>query len=295
MTYPDPLIDDFVADMFRRNRSPRSQDAYGRDLIAFARYLGTPIKDATRQEINRYTLHLLRDRKLKVVTVRRNLSALRSFYKYLRREDLRSGNPAEDVELPKAEQRRHKALRVQEMVSVLTTPMVSRNSIRDRAVIEVLYGSGLRRAELAGLTLDDVDFTAQLASVLGKGNKRRTVPLSAASISAMQTYLHIRPEVESRAFFLSERRGELGLRQVWSIVKAQVRASGLPKASTHWMRHSFATHYIEAGGDLSSLQRMLGHANLGTTQGYVEQTIGNIKKQFAAFSMRDQLDLSKGE
>jgi integrase/recombinase XerD len=282
------LITAFTADLLRKNRSERTREAYGRDLDMFARYLGTPIKDATRQDINRYTLHLLQERSYRVVTVRRCLATLRTFFHYLRREEIREGNPALDVELPKPEQRKPKVLRVPEVQSMLGVRRPGPHAFRDRAILELLYGSGLRRAELAGLTLDDVDFASRTAILHGKGNKRRMVPLTEASIIAMQTYLHVRPASEDRAFFLSNRNGALGLRQVWKIVHDCGVAAGVPRATTHSMRHSFATHFIEGHGDISSLQRLLGHSNVATTQIYVDQTIESIRGAFNAASLRDK-------
>lgn len=286
--YADPLVAGFVADLLRKNRSPRTQEAYGRDLHMFARWFALPIIDAKRADINRYTLHLISEKKYKIVTTRRCLATLRSFFTYLRREGLREGNPAEDVELPRPEQRKPKVLRVGEVVSMLANHRGGQHQFRDRAILELLYGSGIRRAELAAVTLDDIDFGQKVATVTGKGNKRRMVPLTNASICAMQSYLCVRPAAESRAFFLSNRNGELGLRQVWKIVKDCAIASGVPRASTHAMRHSFATHFIEGGGDVSSLQRLLGHSNIATTQIYIDQSLAHLRKAFDSASMRDK-------
>lgn len=290
MIIADPLIKGFVSDLLRKNRSPRTQDAYGRDLAMFARWFGEPLIDAKRADINRYTLHLIQEKHYKIITTRRCLGTLRSFFTYLRREGLREGNPAEDVELPKPEQRKPKVLRVGEVQSMLGNRRVGRHfhAFRDRAILELLYGSGIRRAELAAVTLDDIDFGQKVAIVTGKGNKRRMVPLTEASIAAMQSYLCIRPAAESRAFFLSNRNGELGLRQVWKIVKDCAVAAGVPRASTHAMRHSFATHFIEGGGDVSSLQRLLGHSNIATTQIYIDQSLAHLQAAFKAASQRDK-------
>lgn len=282
----------FIADLLRKNRSPRTREAYGRDLDMFARWFAKPIIDAKRADINRYTLHLIQDKGYKTVTTRRCLATLRSFFTYLRREGLREGNPAEDVELPRPEQRKPKVLRIGEVVSMLGTRRDGQHAIRDRAILELLYGSGIRRAELAEVGLGDVDFIQRTAIVTGKGNKRRIVPLTTASITAMQTYLHVRPATDDQAFFLSNRNAKLGLRQVWKIVHDYGAASGVPRATTHSMRHSFATHFIEGGGDISSLQRLLGHSNIATTQIYVDQTIEHLKKQFTAASQRDKADFN---
>lgn len=260
----------------------------------FAGWFGAPLLDAKRPDINRYTLHLIQEKAYKIVTTRRCLATLRSFFTFLRREGLREGNPAEDVELPKPEQRKPKVLRVGEVQSMLGNRRTvgagraPNHAFRDRAIMELLYGSGIRRAELASVTLDDVDFGQKVATVNGKGNKRRMVPLTDASIAAMQAYLCVRPAAESRAFFLSNRHAELGLRQVWKIVKDCAIASGVGRASTHAMRHSFATHFIEGGGDISSLQRLLGHSNIATTQIYVDQSLAHLQAAFKAASPRDK-------
>jgi site-specific recombinase XerD len=306
----DPLIADFVADLLRKNRSSRTMEAYARDLEHFGRYLAgdtkariaaeaapverlyPKLRDASASDIRKYVLFLMMDRRYKVVAVRRNLSTLRTFYTFLRREGLRTDQPALDVELPKAEQRKPKVLRLPEVASLIKTrverPRGTSLLTRDMAILELLYGSGIRRAELADLNLDDVDFGQRVALVTGKGNKRRMVPLTEASIMAMQSYLHVRPASNDRAFFLSNRKGRLCLRQVWKIVKDYGAKSGVDRATTHAMRHSFATHFIEGGGDVSSLQRLLGHANISTTQIYIDQSIAHLKKAFDAANPRDK-------
>ena len=228
----DPLISDFVADLLRKNRSARTMEAYARDLEHFGRYLhgeteaGSTrlyprLREATASDIRKYVLHLMTVRRYRVVAVRRNLSALRTFYTFLRREGIRTDQPALDVELPKAEQRKPKVLRLPEVASMLKTrverPGGTSLAPRDRAIIELLYGSGIRRAELAGLNLDDVDLGSRVAMVTGKGNKRRMVPLTEAAAMAMQQYLHVRPATSDRASQI--RNARLGLRQVWKIVK----------------------------------------------------------------------------
>ena len=249
---------------------------------------------ASASDIRKYVLFLMMDRRYKVVAVRRNLSTLRTFYTFLRREGIRTDQPALDVELPKAEQRKPKVLRLPEVASMIKTrverPRGMHLANRDRAILELLYGSGIRRAELADLNLDDVDFGQRVAMVTGKGNKRRMVPLTEASVTAMQSYLHVRPASSDRAFFLSNRNARLCLRQVWKIVKDYGAKSGIDRATTHAMRHSFATHFIEGGGDVSSLQRLLGHANISTTQIYIDQSIAHLKKTFDAANPRDKAE-----
>jgi site-specific recombinase XerD len=308
----DPLISEFVADLLRKNRSARTMEAYARDLEHFGRYLAgdtgrrvtadaqpvariyPKLRDATASDIRKYVLFLMTVGRYKVVAVRRNLSTLRTFYTFLRREGMRTDQPALDVELPKAEQRKPKVLRLPEVASIIKTrverPGGTSLAMRDLAILELLYGSGIRRAELAGLNIDDVDFGARVAMVTGKGNKRRMVPLTEASVLAMQSYLNKRPSSPDRAFFLSNRNARLGLRQVWQIVKDYAAKSGIDRATTHAMRHSFATHFIDGGGDVSSLQRLLGHANIATTQIYIDQSIAHLKKAFDAANPRDKAE-----
>ena len=306
----DPLIADFVSDLLRKNRSSRTMEAYARDLEHFGRYLAgdtkariepgaepasriyPKLRNASASDIRKYVLFLMMERRYKVVAVRRNLSTLRTFYTFLRREGMRTDQPALDVELPKAEQRKPKVLRLPEVASIIKTrvdrPRGGSLAARDRAILELLYGSGIRRAELADLNIDDIDFGQRVAMVTGKGNKRRMVPLTEASVVAMQHYQHQRPASTDRAFFLSNRNARLGVRQVWQIVKDYAAQSGVDRATTHAMRHSFATHFIEGGGDVSSLQRLLGHANIATTQIYIDQSIAHLKKAFDAANPRDK-------
>jgi site-specific recombinase XerD len=301
----DPLVAAFVDDLLAKNRSPRTLEAYARDLEHFGSYLTTGSLEhagdgprvypllgaASASDIRQYVLHLIKVRRYKIVAVRRNLSALRTFYTFLRRENHREDQPALDVDLPKPEQRKPKVLRLSEVASMITArverPHAPHLAARDRAIVELLYGSGLRRAELAGLDLDDVDLGEKVALVTGKGNKRRMVPLTQAATDAMRSYLTLRPGSPDRAFFLSNRNARLGLRQVWQIIKDYAEKSGVDRATTHSMRHSFATHFIEGGGDVSTLQKLLGHSSIQTTQIYLDQSVAHVRKAFDAAHPRD--------
>ena len=307
----DPLIDAFMADLLGKNRSPRTMEAYARDIEHFGAFQAhgaiewpaeTPaefplLRTASSSDIRRYVLHLMTVRQYRVVAVRRNLSALRTFYGFLRRDGIRDDQPALDVDLPKPEQRKPKVLRLPEMATLVATrverPTDPALAVRDRAIIEVLYGSGMRRAELAGLNLDDVDLASRTAIVTGKGNKTRMVPLTDAAAMAMRSYLAVRPGSNDRAFFLSRSKARLGLRQVWQIVKDYAHHSGIDRATTHSMRHSFATHFIEGGGDVSTLQKLLGHANISTTQVYLDQSIAHLRRAFDAAHPRDKAEFDE--
>jgi site-specific recombinase XerD len=296
----DPLITDFIGDLIAKARAARTCEAYARDLEHLGSFLQgrsetaptefPKLVTATASDIRRYVLDLMTVKRYRVVAVRRKLSAIRTFYKFLRRERHRDDNPALDVDLPKAEQRKPKVLREPEVARLLATRpehTLAWLIVRDLAIAELLYGSGIRRAELAGLDLDQVDLDIKTIVVTGKGNKRRAVPLTQSAADAMTRYLAVRPASAERAFFLTRHGTRLGLRQVWVIMKQFAARSGIDRATTHSMRHSFATHLIENGADISTVQKLLGHANVSTTMVYLDQSIEHLRRSFEASHPRD--------
>ncbi|GAC1417054.1 MAG: site-specific tyrosine recombinase XerD [Candidatus Velthaea sp.] len=302
----DPLIAEFIGDLISRARSVRTCEAYARDLEHFGAFLEgrssdkpltfPKLKTANASDIRRYVLNLMTVKRYRVVAVRRKLSAIRTFYKFVRRERYRDDNPALDVDLPKAEQRKPKVLRETEVAKILHTRPEHANPaliVRDLAIAELLYGSGIRRAELANLNLDDVDLDLRAIVVTGKGNKRRPVPLTHTAAAAMNTYLAVRPASPDRAFFLTRHGTRMGVRQVWVVMKEFAQRSGIDRATTHSMRHSFATHLIEHGADISTVQKLLGHANISTTMVYLDQSIEHLRKSFDASHPRDDDDFGE--
>jgi site-specific recombinase XerD len=296
----DPLVGEFVGDLIGKARAARTCEAYARDLEHFGAFLEgradpaptafPKLVSATASDIRRYVLDLMTVKRYRVVAVRRKLSAIRTFYKFLRRERHRDDNPALDVDLPKAEQRKPKVLREPEVARILASRPEHKTKwliVRDLAMAEVLYGSGIRRAEIAGLDLDQVDLDMKTIVVTGKGNKRRPVPLTQSAADAMERYLAVRPSSAERAFFLTQHGKRLGLRQVWVIMKEFAARSGVDRATTHSMRHSFATHLIENGADISTVQKLLGHANVSTTMVYLDQSIEHLRRSFEASHPRD--------
>ncbi|MFN2461870.1 MAG: tyrosine-type recombinase/integrase [Candidatus Velthaea sp.] len=304
----DSLVAGFIGDLVSRGRAVKTCEAYARDLEHLGAFL-EPATDggarsfpklqaATASDIRRYVLDLMTVKRYRVVAVRRKLSAIRTFYKYLRRERLRDDNPALDVDLPKAEQRKPKVLREVEVAALLaarperTTPWLV---VRDIAIAELLYGSGIRRAELAGLNLDDADLGLRTVIVTGKGNKRRPVPLTRSAAEAMRRYLALRPASPERAFFLTRSRKRMGLRQVWVVMKEFAARSGVDRATTHSLRHSFATHLVDHGADISTVQKLLGHANISTTMVYLDQSIEHLRNTFERSHPRDRDDFGDAE
>lgn len=202
-------------------------------------------------------------------SVQRRLSAVRSFYGYLRREAAVTDNPAEGVRAPRAEKRLPSTLDVDQMTRLLSFRADDRLSARDKAIMELLYSSGLRLAELAGLDRGDVDLADATVRVLGKGAKTRIVPVGRAARAALAAWLGEHPGGAERALFLSRDGNRLSPRAIQQRVALWARRQGISvRVHPHLFRHSFATHLLESSADLRGVQELLGHANIGTTQIY---------------------------
>jgi integrase/recombinase XerC len=269
-----------------RNASPQTRRAYAGDLEAFHRYAEAAgcaeVAEVDTRLIRAYLAHLHR-RGLDPVSVARQLAALRSWFRFLVRRGVVERNVARDVATPR---RRHK------LVSFLPVdeaiPMVDARALggsrraRDVAILELLYASGLRVSELTALDLDAVDGAAMTVRVLGKGNKERVVPFGREAARKLDTYLAER--VATRGpLFVNARGGRLTARSVRAIVKRAARAAGIARrVSPHTLRHSFATHLLDAGADLRMVQELLGHSRLSTTQRYTHVSSAQLMRAYDA-------------
>ena len=281
----DPVIAAYALELrLGRNLSPRTCEAYARDVEQFTAFLERDAPSATTSEIRRFVMHLMGERAYGAVAVRRKLASLRSFFEYVRREGMRSDNPARYVPSPKAEKRLPKVLSEGEVEKLLHTTVAGRTDfqrLRDRAIMELLYASGIRRAELVGLDLADVDLERRIMRVTGKGSKQRVVLITDAAAEAMRAYLGVRPRTSDEGFFLSRRKQRLSHRMMWEIFNTFVRLSGLAKHATpHVMRHSFATHLLENGADIMTIKELLGHESLATTQIYTNVSLEHIRRSY---------------
>ena len=213
-------------------------------------------------------------------SVQRRLSAIRSFYGYLCREAAAEGNPAEGVRAPRGEKRLPSTLDVDQMARLLSFRADDRLSARDKAIMELLYSSGLRLAELAGLNRRDVDLADATVRVLGKGAKTRIVPVGRAARAALAAWLGEHPGGAGQALFLSRDGRRLSPRAIQQRVALWARRQGIAaRVHPHLFRHSFATHLLESSADLRGVQELLGHANIGTTQIYTHldfQHLANV-------------------
>ena len=205
-------------------------------------------------------------------SIQRRLSAVRGLFNYLIREGRTTTNPAVDVSAPKASRRLPETLDADSMARLLEIPTTTSEAIRDKAILELLYSSGLRLQELTGLDLDQLDLKDRTVRVLGKGSKTRILPVGRYAVEALAAWLKCRGELAARdetAVFVGRRGKRISPRVVQTRVKHWARHQGIPaRVYPHLFRHSFATHLLESSGDLRAVQELLGHADIGTTQIY---------------------------
>ena len=258
--------------------APRTVDAYRRDLTAFAAWLGRTPSAASTEELERYVSEL-RAEGLAATTIARRLAAIRSFFRHQVLIGAREGNPAAEVGLPRRARKLPRTLSPGEAERLVeaakgTTP----RDLRDRALVELLYGAGLRVSEAVGLEKNGVDLDERLVRSIGKGDKERIVPLGRNAADALRRYLSRgRPFLDSRhrpELFLNARGGPLTRAGAFLILRRLAEKAGLEptRIHPHLLRHSFATHLLEGGADLRSVQEMLGHADLATTELYTHVT-----------------------
>ena len=288
------IIQDFQIYLeVERNVSAHTRVAYIADIQEFARFLHNnnfiksqdEIINAEPENIREYLSYLYRQ-KVKKVTVNRKVSSLRAFYKYVLRTGKIKNNPAEMIQTLKTEKYMPIFLSVDEMFELLKERDESSVlSLRNRAILEIFYSSGLRLSELAGLDLIDLDFNQKLVKVRGKGRKERIVPVGGPALKAVQEYLgkigKIRKDTSGDIFkkplFLNARGERITTRSIARIVNEITSKSGIGrKISPHALRHSFATHLLNAGADLRSIQELLGHESLSTTQKYTAVNINRM-------------------
>jgi integrase/recombinase XerC len=270
------LAEDFLKHLkLERNLSSHTVAAYRRDLTCLRDY-------CDNNDIPRWAeLRVHNVRRFAAVSfagglnprsIQRRLSGARSFMGYLIREGRIKNNPVADVTAPKAARRLPDALDVEQMALLLSIKGEDYADVRDRAIMELLYSSGLRLAELVGLNMNDVDRSDGLVKVTGKGSKERIIPVGRKALDAIQAWQRVRAnlaDAEEQALFVGNRGARISPRTVQAMVQKRAIEAGLPKrVYPHLFRHSFATHVLESSGDLRGVQEMLGHADISTTQVY---------------------------
>lgn len=264
--------------ILERGSAQNTVDSYGRDLARYVRFMKdrgvTDVEEVTSHDVEAYVA-LLSSLDYEATSTGRALAAARSMHKYLVSEGLCERNPAREVMLPKRDSRLPDVLSIAQAQKLLDQPFASSAAgMRDHAILEVLYGCGLRVSELCGLGLREAMLQEGLLLVLGKGSKERVVPISGAAMSMLQEYLDVgrpqlaRPSRLTDAVFLNMRGGRLSRQSVHSICEKYGRTVGITGLHPHTLRHSYATHLVEGGADLRVVQELLGHASIATTQIY---------------------------
>jgi integrase/recombinase XerC len=310
----DHLIHQFIHYLnSEKNASPHTCRGYRRDLEEFENFLKnsgislSPDGDiemgkVDRLAIRRYLSFL--HRKNKKSSIARKISTLRSFFKYLVRERLVLSNPAKSVSTPKVEKPLPTTLTVDEAFRLMETPVGKsrnasvgttagpartdtrlpevKNGLRDCAILELLYSSGIRVGELVGLNLNRLDLDLGIVKVMGKGRKERIVPVGSKAVEALKAYLEKRGAFGGEEpLFVNRRGGRLTARSVGRLIKKYTKRSGIfRRISPHTLRHSFATHLLDAGADIREIQEMLGHASLSTTQRYIHLSPGKLMEVY---------------
>lgn len=283
----------FVA--VEKGLSRNTLDSYSGDLVRYASFLGglgCTIEETSKLEVMSYLLWL-RKRGLSTKTVARCISVLRGFYRWLADEGMLPGSPLEDMESPRTTRSLPEVLSLDEVDSLLNQPDPSNPvGMRDKAMLELLYATGLRVSELTNLDLNSINMEAGFVVVFGKGAKQRIVPMGQMALQCMRRYLE-----ESRARLLGNNRSPLAFvsqwgrgmtRQgFWKIIKKYALKAGIRKnISPHTLRHSFASHLLEGGADLRSVQSLLGHVDISTTQIYTHVTRERLKRIHARYHPR---------
>lgn len=260
-----------------RGASVHTQRAYVHSLQRLEAHLqegGRTLAQARRLDLRAFLFSAGRGRS--PATIARHVSAMRAFFRWLERAGEITVDPAADLKSPKAGRTLPRTATMQQMDGVLELAAQAAQS-RDAALVELLYGAGLRVGEAADLGLSDIDLEQGIVSVRrGKGGKERRVPLGAAGVDAMRLWLHERPQADSDAVFLNKRGGALSSRSMRRIVHRRGLEGGVTGLHPHALRHSYATHMLDAGADLRSIQELLGHESLSTTQRYTHVSMERL-------------------
>jgi integrase/recombinase XerD len=288
----DKLIERFIHYLaVERGLAMNTLESYQRDLIGYVKFIQkngiSDLNQTRRANIISYLAELQRNGRA-TSTISRNLASMRAFYGFMLRDGLIDGDPTTNLESPKIEKRLPKVLTVDEVESLLEGPDGGAVAgIRDKAMLELLYATGIRVSELVALNISDVNLNMGFLKCYGKGSKERIIPLGTMALKTVSDYLMrsrvklIRDQSEE-SLFLNHHGQRLSRQGFWKIIKKYAYAARIEKEITpHTLRHSFATHLLENGADLRSVQEMLGHADISTTQIYTHLTKSRLKEVYA--------------
>jgi integrase/recombinase XerD len=280
----DELLNDFLSHLdYERGYSRNTLTSYKRDLSRFILFLkGLNIRtpeSVTRQVISSF-ITKLSALGLKASSIERSIASIKSFFGFLIREGKVKSDPTADIKMPQKSKKLPKALSMEEARILVESP----KDLKDKAILELLYAAGLRASELVNLTLNDVNLDVGFIKCSGKGGKERIVPIGEQASKSIKEYIEKeRPKKDIENLFIDNHGHKLTRQGLWFIVKKYVKIAGVRgSATTHTLRHSFATHLLEHGADLRSVQEMLGHSDISTTQIYTSVSRERLKKVYAA-------------
>ncbi|MEJ2695458.1 MAG: site-specific tyrosine recombinase XerD [Candidatus Sulfobium sp.] len=267
-------------------------ESYSSDLKKFSGFLKKRkrgLESASATDIADF-LETLVDGGYSISSIGRYLSSMRALYRYMLVEDIIAEDPSENIQSPRKWERLPKALSISDVMELLAAEPEGGTALRDSAMLELMYSSGLRVSELTSIKLGDIHFDAGFIRVMGKGSKERVVPVNARALEKVKRYMSgERPSIlgkrRSVYLFVTKRGGPMTRQRFWQTLKSIGRKAGI-ELSPHTLRHCFATHLLEGGADLRSVQKMLGHSDISTTQVYTKVTTDRIKKVFKKYHPR---------
>ena len=299
MKYAKDALDDYLHFLrVERQLAANTLQSYERDLKSYLQYLKEveqleSLRKVERLHILNHLRHLKESAKTSR-TVARHISSIRSFHQFLIRERVVDNDPTVHLEMPQMDKKLPNILSIEEVDALIQSPDLNKASgLRDQAMLELLYASGMRVSECINLDIEDVHLTMGFVRCTGKGSKERIIPLGKSALSACENYLknargNLRKEGEkTEALFINQRGKRLTRQGCWKLLKQHAQKAGIQKELTpHTLRHSFATHLIENGADLRAVQEMLGHADISTTQIYTHVSKTRLKDVYSQFHPR---------
>ncbi|PSL42017.1 tyrosine recombinase XerD subunit [Planomicrobium soli] len=299
MKYAKDALDDYLHFLrVERQLAANTLVSYERDLKSYIQYLKEVEQLDSLRKVER--IHILNHlRHLKETTktsrtVARHISSIRSFHQFLIRERVVDNDPTVHLEMPQMDKKLPNVLSIEEVDALMQAPALDKaNGMRDQAMLELLYASGMRVSECINLDVEDVNLTMGFVRCFGKGGKERIIPLGKSALTACKTYLEnarhnlLKAGEKTDALFINQRGKRLTRQGFWKLLKQHAQKAGIQKELTpHTLRHSFATHLIENGADLRAVQEMLGHADISTTQIYTHVSKTRLKDVYSQFHPR---------
>ena len=291
----DNAISDFINYcVFEKGLSDKTKDSYLNDLKIYKEFLAkkniTNVQNITKNHIKEFLKS--RNQNEKTTTIAHNLTVIKNFHKYLLKENITKEDNSEFIDRPKLRKALPKTLSIEDIDKLLDIKLNSEFDYRNKAMLELMYGTGIRVSELVNLTTNDVDLTNCLIRVLGKGNKEREIPLGEYSIYYLKKYLEIRNKMlknnNTNILFLNNHGKKLTRQGFYKNLKNILKEKNLnPDVSPHTLRHSFATHLLEKGADLRSIQEMLGHSDISTTKIYTEVSDDKVSEDYKKYHPRE--------